>query len=637
MRKLFFITSVFIPCLLCGQTSFTTDTVRISEIIISSSSKPAILNGFRDQTIDSSVLKDYQLYDISSVISENTPLFVKNYGPGAIATTSFRGTGASHTQLLWNDININSPMLGQSDFSLIPAGFTDEIRILNGAASMIMGYGGLGGTVNFGTRPDWSNETNLLVNAGAGSFGTYSGLIRLRTGTRKFQSVTRGYIHSSENNFRYLNDVGFSGSVMERRTNAAASMNEIMQEFYYRGDRSVTSANFWYTLSNRQLPSNMLVVQPPGSEKQQDESFRTFISHDRKINNTSLGASVAWVSERLLYVNKPASINSDNKSNTIFAKVATESAVGRNSILKIVLNNELNFINSVNYSSNKQRDISTVSVSDRTMMGKILGFSLLLRDIIDNGKFLMPDFSTGIDIKVADKRNAFVRLNFSRNSKLPSMNDLYWNPGGNPGLKNEYSYSGELSFDMKNRISERFEINPDLTFFASRINDMIQWLPGEYSYWTPQNISRVGTRGAEAGIGFVYKTTSVSVRLKLQYSYNLAHSIDNKENRDTKQLIYVPENQFNASLGFEYGSFYATFLSGYTGNRYTDTDNTRYLPAYMINDIIAGFRLKPGANSFSFCLKANNIFNVNYQATAFYPMPGRSIMFSVIYQFIKPL
>ena len=92
MRRLIFISLFLFPAILRGQTSFTSDTVRIGEIVVSSSSKPSILNGFRDQNIDSSVLRDYQLYDISSLLSENTPLFIKNYGPGAIATTSFRGT-----------------------------------------------------------------------------------------------------------------------------------------------------------------------------------------------------------------------------------------------------------------------------------------------------------------------------------------------------------------------------------------------------------------------------------------------------------------------------------------------------------------------------------------------------------------
>jgi len=637
MRRLIFISLFLFPAILRGQTSFTSDTVRIGEIVVSSSSKPSILNGFRDQNIDSSVLRDYQLYDISSLLSENTPLFIKNYGPGAIATTSFRGTGANHTQLLWNDININSPMLGQADFSLIPAGFTDEIRILSGAASMVMGSGGLGGSVNFGTRPDWGNETNLLADAGAGSFGTYSGLIRLRAGTSRFQSVTRGYYNSSVNDFRYLNDGGFSAPVMERRSSAEVSMNELMQEFYFRGDRSVTSVNLWYSLSNRQLPSNMLVVQPEGSEKQKDESFRALISHDRKAGRTSIGTSVAWVSDKLLYVNKPASINSDNRNNTLFAKVGTETPIGKSSLLKVVLNNELNLINSVNYSSDKQRNTSSVSVSDRTMIGKNLGFSLLIRETVSNGKFIYPDFSTGADLKVSEKQDAYVRLSFSRNSKLPSMNDLYWNPGGNSSLKNEYSYSGELSLDMKKRFSEGMNLTPQLTLYASKISDMIQWVPGQYSYWSPENISRVGTYGGEAGVAFGYKANGFSLGFKLQYSCNMAHSNDNINGNSSRQLIYVPENQFNSSLSLEYAGFNATFLTGYTGKRYTDTENTKFLPSYLLNDVIAGFRIRPGANSFSFSLKANNIFNVRYEAIAWYPMPGRSFMFSVIYQFIKPL
>jgi iron complex outermembrane receptor protein len=117
----------------------------------------------------------------------------------------------------------------------------------------------------------------------------------------------------------------------------------------------------------------------------------------------------------------------------------------------------------------------------------------------------------------------------------------------------------------------------------------------------------------------------------------MAHSNDNINGKSSNQLIYVPENQFNSSLSLEYAGFNATFLTGYTGKRYTDTDNTKFLPAYLLNDVIAGFRIRPGANSFSFSLKANNIFNVRYEAIAWYPMPGRSFMFSVIYQFIKPL
>lgn len=625
------------PYMLSGQNALTSDTLTISEIMVRSSSKPSVLNGFLDQTIDSTVLKDYRLYDISSVISENTTLSIKDYGPGAISTISFRGMGASHTQLLWNDISINSPMLGEADLSLVPAGFIDEIRILGGAASMITGSGGLGGTVNCLTSPDWKNETNLLLNGGAGSFGTYSGMLSLRTGTDRFQSVTRGYILSSENNFKYMNDAGSSGPVMERRTNDAASKYDLMQEFYFRGEKSVTSAAVWYSSSDRQLPSNMLVAEPPGSEKQNDESLRTVISHDRNIGNVSIETSVAWFSDKLLYVNIPASVNSNNRSNTLFARATAETPAGKKNLVKVVLNNEQELVNSVNYSDSKSRNISTVSISDRTVLGKNLGFSVLVRDIADNGKILIPDFSTGVDLKIAQKKDAFIRLNFSRNSKVPTMNDLYWNPGGNPGLKNEYSYSGELSFDMKNRLTERIELNPELTLYRSDIMDMIEWIPGESAIWSPLNISKVAASGAEAGLGIGVRSNRTSLRLKLQYSLNFTHSLDGNGNTGSSQLIYVPENRLNLSLGIDYGNLYATFLTDITGKRYTESDDSKYLPAYILNNIITGFRIKPGVNSFIFCLKAENIFNVRYQAIAYYPLPGRSFMFSVTYQFIKPI
>lgn len=626
---------LFFPIVLTGQTGLTSDTVRMKEIIIRRSSKPAVLNGFRDQTIDSSVLKDYPLDNLSAVLSENTPLFVRNYGPGASATTSFRGAGASHTQLLWNEISINSPMLGQADFSLVPAGFIDEIRILNGGASMIMGSGGLGGTVNFDTKPEWKNETNLKLNAGAGSFGTYSGIMKLRTGTEKFQSVTRGYLHSSVNNFKYLNDAAFSTPVIEKRSNAAVSMNDIMQEFYYRGDRSVTSASFWYSSSNRQLPSNMLVIQLPGSERQEDESFRAVISHDRNLNKASVETSIAWFSDRLLYINKPAAIYSTNHSNTLFARIEAETPIGARSRLKIVLNNEMNLVNSVNYSDFKKRDIYTISATDRTLVGQNLGFSLLVRDIIDNGKFLFPDISTGADLMLLKNREAYIRMNFSRNSKVPSMNDLYWNPGGNPDLKNEYSYSGELSFDMKYRISETVELRPDITIYSAIISDMIQWLPGENSYWSPRNISKVNTTGAETGLNVDLKKGDFLVRFKLLYTISRAHEIDNKNNTGFRQLIYVPKDQAAVSIRIDYRDFYTTLLTDLTGKRFTEPDNSKSLPAYLMNSVITGFRLKTGSNSFNFCAKAENILNVHYQIIAYYPMPGRSFTLSVTYNFIK--
>ena len=76
--------------------------------------------GMRETKVDSIVMMEKISSSLSDLLSENTPIFIKNNGRGALATASFRGTAASHTQVVWNGININSPMTGSVDFSLIP-------------------------------------------------------------------------------------------------------------------------------------------------------------------------------------------------------------------------------------------------------------------------------------------------------------------------------------------------------------------------------------------------------------------------------------------------------------------------------------------------------------------------------------
>ena len=57
-----------------------------------------------------------------------------------LSTISFRGTGAGHTSVIWNGVNINQPTIGQTDFSLFPVFAFDDIRIFYGASSSIFGF-----------------------------------------------------------------------------------------------------------------------------------------------------------------------------------------------------------------------------------------------------------------------------------------------------------------------------------------------------------------------------------------------------------------------------------------------------------------------------------------------------------------
>jgi vitamin B12 transporter len=633
LKMLFFLIGSLLYLTSAGQTKSISDTIKIGEVIVSS---PPFLSasGNNIAVIDSSLIKDYSHENISAILMENTPIFVKTYGSGGIATISLRGTGAGYTQLAWNGVNINSPMLGQTDLSLLPAGFIDDINIHYGGSSLALNNGGIGGIINIETKPDWREGTTLLGDISIGSFGRYSGLFKAKTGNRNFMSSTKVLFQSARNNFLYLNTFISNDPVREHRKNAAVYGNSFMQELYFHKKRSVVSARFWYQNENRNIPVPIVNQQPENGEKQNDESLRTMINYGRYNVNSDYNSSLSWFSEKLDYKNPQLSVDSKNISNTIIFKSGFDKIIKEKTRLSILFNNELSIVNSVNYNGNKSRNLTGISMSLSRRSGEKLGYSVLIREAIKNNSFLIPDFSTGMEYKLIAGKEHFIKINLSHNSKVPTLNDMYWNPGGNTLLKNEYSYTGEVTYKMSSSIAPSLNINSQLSMYMISIDNMIKWTPGSTNIWSPRNIEKIRSTGIEGSVCILYKNDFVQIRFNTQYGYTRANEIRSADNERItgKQLLYTPEHQLSTSLRAEHGNYYLFWMTCYTGRRFTSSDESQYLPAYLLNNITTGLKLGSGRGSFDFNFKVENLFDVNYQAIAWYPMPGRTFIISLIYK-----
>jgi iron complex outermembrane receptor protein len=248
--KLLLIAISIIPLRLTGQQSIETDTIKIKEVVITRKQISSEQPGFKFYTLDSSRMSGYSHFFLNDLLHDATPLFIKEYGAGLTATSSFRGTSAGHTQVTWNGININDPMLGQTDFSLIPAGMIDNLMVSFGGASMDLGSGAIGGIINLGNEPSWRKETVIDVTPGTGSFGRYSGMIKVSAGSDKFQSVTKAFINSAEYDFRFL-DEGMTVPEWKNREHNQMTQKSFMQELYFRKSENVLSARLWYQSASR--------------------------------------------------------------------------------------------------------------------------------------------------------------------------------------------------------------------------------------------------------------------------------------------------------------------------------------------------------------------------------------------------
>jgi len=196
----------------------------------------------------------------------------------------------------------------------------------------------------------------------------------------------------------------------------------------------------------------------------------------------------------------------------------------------------------------------------------------------------------------------------------------------------------ELTYEMNQKISSPLTIRYDLSIFRNTIRDMILWHPGEYSYWTADNIQNVNSMGMESSVSLIYTINDFTSRFNAGYSFTKATNSRTAVNNDVsigKQLMYIPENQVNSSLRLNYRNFYSFWVANLTGRRYITVDNSRYLSGYLLNNITTGIKLKLKDTSFDVNFNIDNLFNINYQTIAYYPLPGRSYSIKILVQILK--
>ena len=124
--------------------------------------------------------------NLADLLAAETSVFIKSYGQGSLATSSFRGGSAAHTAVLWNGIPINSPTTGQVDFSLIPVNFFNNSRIDFGGGSSLWGSGAIGGVVQLERKAEYNQDLQLNVSTQIGSFEQFGNQVNLSFGKKKY-------------------------------------------------------------------------------------------------------------------------------------------------------------------------------------------------------------------------------------------------------------------------------------------------------------------------------------------------------------------------------------------------------------------------------------------------------------------
>ena len=119
--------------------------------------------GTKNLRFDEKTLLQHRHRNLSDLLQDESPIFIKSYGLGGLATTSARGGSAQHTAILWNGFQINNASTGQIDLSLIPMQSAGSVAIQYGGSCALWGSGAVGGAIHLQAKPSFLSHSHEII------------------------------------------------------------------------------------------------------------------------------------------------------------------------------------------------------------------------------------------------------------------------------------------------------------------------------------------------------------------------------------------------------------------------------------------------------------------------------------------
>ena len=672
MRRFFYILTLVLlatPLALWAQDE-PRRTIPIKEVTVYGR-RPMKEIGVQQTKFDSVVLKENIALSIADVLTFNSSIFVKSYGRATLSTVAFRGTSPSHTQVTWNGMRINNPMLGMTDFSMIPSYFIDDASLLHGTSSVSETGGGLGGAVKLSTKPAQNNGFGLQYVQGVGSFKTFDEFLRLTYGNKNWQLSTRAVYSSSPNEYKYRNhdkkeniyddNHNIIGQYYPVERNRSGSFKDlhILQEAYYNsdsGERFGLSA--WYINSNRELP--MLTTDygeaTEFDNRQREQTFRGVLSWDHLRSNWKVAAKAGYIHTWMAYDYKRDAGNgimtsmtrSRSKVNTFYGQADGEYYIGSKWLFTASLSAHQHLVESRDKNIILQQGDKAIigydkgrielsgSVSAKWRPTERVGVSVVLREEMFGTEWTPLIPALFVDGVLSKRGNIVAKASVSRNYRFPTLNDLYFLPGGNPDLKKEngWTYDAGLSFAIGNE--GIYSLSGSASWFDSHVDNWIIWLPTTKGFFSPRNIKSVHAYGVEMKADLAV-ALSEDWHLGLDGTFSWTPSINEGEPMSPadksvgKQLPYVPEISATLTGELSFRTWSLLYKWCHYSERYTMSSNdlslSGNLPPYYMSNVSLEKRFSLAWADLSLKGAVNNLFDEEYLSVLSRPMPGINFEF----------
>ncbi|OZC01527.1 TonB-dependent receptor plug domain-containing protein [Rubricoccus marinus] len=574
-------------------------------------------------------------------LEARAPLHVRRYGPAGLATITVRGASASQTLVLLDGQPLADPQLGQLDLSLLPTALLGGAEVLHGGGAHLYGSGAVGGVVSL-RSPEARSPLALTTSAGAWGRRTLGATAHASHLTRvgRWRAMAAAETEGADDDYGIVDPSRLDGRV-DRRAGWDRQRRAGVARLSLEGARGAASVTAWGVDAERGLGGTDSV-----GARQWDRMGRLAVAASTRRGPLALGTSAAFQSGLLRYASPfdlgtaqatgAAPIDDTGRTRVASGDLRADFDA-RTWTLSAVASGARGTADHPSLASGATDDRLGFALSAASARGRLRLYPALRLDHhVPAGGETQTALSPRLGANLRLARGFHLKSSAGTAFRMPTLNDRFWRPGGNPDLLPERSASGDLGLAWASGTS-----GAELTVFAASTRDQIVWRPLAGGVWSPVNLTRTRAIGLEAS-GRVARTARLFSRDAL-LDLGAVGTLTDARDRSTpgarsfgQQLRLVPRWTASAWGGLEVARLARGGLLRRTtlrldlgvqavGRRSTTDSGSLALPAHAVvrGQVrlwreIAGSRLALG-------LAAENLLGARYEVVPTYVMPPRHL------------
>jgi len=642
-----------------GACSYAqSDTSRtLQEVNVRGSLPPPVQSSLPSQTISSSDFKRTASYNVADAIRNFSGVNIKDYGGiGGLKTVSVRSLGANHTGVQLDGLQVADAQNGQIDLGKINLENVASITLYNGHSDDLLqparAYASASMLVIKSIAPDFGPNKSYRLRLGykTGSFGLTNPTILWQ------QKISKRWSMNLSSNWqkahgRYKYQVEGDGSdTLAIRRNAQLNTLQTDAALYWKGtDCNQLQFRINYTNSSRGLPGAVVYYNPYSNQHlwNKDLFLQSSYRHHFR-NKLSLLINGKFSHNRLRYLdpdylNQAGELDQRFRQIELYESVAVSyplSSVWEVAIASDMAYNRLN-TNLYNYAYPTRFTFLNALTNKFKFQKLIVQANLLntsIQETVEAGTASPSKsiWSPAISLSYSpfEQEQLQFRGFYKDIFRYPTFNDLYYTRSGRRDLKPEYAsqYNAGITYTKSfNSAIDFVSITADA--YYNKVKDKIIAIPNKDLFtWTMMNLGIVDIRGLDVGLKTKWKLTQgFDLSFSGNYTYQKAVDItDPASSVYLQQIPYTPEHTLAINVGLSFGQtgiFYNHIVSS---SRYYLSENLPeyYVPGFSVSDLSLNHQLQ---TKFPIGISAelNNLFNQSYAFIRSFPMPGRSLRFSI--------